>query len=246
MRVTHQPEESALRLELDDLDAAQGFFADLKEKNGFYLDLDRELKHLERLTVTVTAPPRFTFTFAAEVVQTFPAGGRCGIAFQLCDGGRDRDAELARQLRGEPAEPSGQVSPVFKIRKMNPTERFRLATQATRIERSILIRDNSPHVLLGLLAHPRIEVKEVLEIIKSTHASAGIMERVAKNRKWMSNPEIQLAIVKSPKTPPPVAINLMENLRTPDLRGLAKSSALRETVRKAALRVHLKRGGRKE
>jgi len=243
MRVTLHTEDAAIVLELDAVEEAESFFADVRRQQGFFLTLDQELKHLQRLAVTTTAPG-FRFDFEAEVVQLFPGAATCGTAFQLCGWGPKQEAALERKLRTDSPEAS-DVSPIFKIRKMNPAERFRLATRASRTERQILLRDNSPHVLLGLLAHPRLEVKEVLEIVKSTYATAGIMERVAKNRKWMANSELQLAIVRSPKTPPPLAIQLLESLRTPDLRMLAKSSAVRESLRKAALRVYLKRTGRK-
>lgn len=72
------------------------------------------------------------------------------------------------------------------------------------------------------------------------------MDRVAGNRRWMSNSEIQLAIVKSPKTSPPLAIKLLETTRVQDLRMLAKSGNVREQVRRAALRVYLKRSGQKK
>lgn len=245
MRVTLTDDRDSALLEFDDLAEAEGFFADLRRQSGFFLTLDQELKHLRRVAVTATAAPRFQFDFEAEVVQLFPGPAGWGTAFGLCDWGPKQEAELDRKLGADSPEPPADTSPIFRIRKMNPTERFRLATKASRTERQILLRDNSPQVLLGLLAHPRIEVKEVLEIVKSTHASAGIMERVAKNRKWMANSELQLAIVKSPKTPPPLALKLLETLRTPDLGMLAKSSAARESLRKAALRAYLKRTGRK-
>ncbi len=72
------------------------------------------------------------------------------------------------------------------------------------------LRDNSPQVLLGLLSHPQIETKEVLEIVKSSFATPGIMERVAKNNQWLLHPEIPFLIVKSPKTPAPLALKLYE------------------------------------
>jgi hypothetical protein len=136
------------------------------------------------------------------------------------------------------------VSPAFRIRKMDPNQRFRLAVKASRPERAILLRDNSPQVLLGLLAHPRIEDTEVKAIVESAFSTGAIMKRVAANRKWMSNAEIQLAVVRSPKTPPPLAIKLLPSLRTSDLRILAKGSMSREAIRRAALRVYLQRTSR--
>ncbi len=261
MKATLLAAEDLVTLEFGAVAEVESFFAEVKEQTGFFLQLDRELKQYQKLTFTVTAPPSFEFSFEAEVLQVFPGPNGCGTAFRLC-WRPGQSLELANTLEGRPAEAEAAAgpaaekgvaqeehaanqSPLFKIKNMNPNERFILATKASRTERQILLRDTSPQVLLGLLAHPRLETKEVLELAKSTHSTGAMMDRIAGNRKWMSNPEVQLAVVKSNKTSPPLAIKLLENLRVPDLRIMAKSSSVREQVRRAALRVYLKRTGQR-
>ncbi len=256
MKATLKAAEDLVTLEFGAIADVESFFTECKEQTGFFLQLDRELGQYHKLTFTAIAPPRFEFSFEAEVLQVFPGPKGCGTAFRLCwQPGQSQ--ELDRALKGRPAEGrladagvaqedhAANQSPLFKIKNMNPNERFILATKASRTERQILLRDTSPQVLLGLLAHPRLETKEVLALVKSNHATGAMMDRVAGNRKWMSNPEIQLAIVKSNKTSPPLAIKLLESLRVPDLRIMAKSSSVREQVRRAALRVYLKRTGQR-
>ena len=248
MKATLQTDDHAVALEFDEVSEVEAWFGEVKEQTGFYLQLDRELKQYQKLTFTATAPPSFEFDFEAEVLQVFPGANGCGTAFQLC-WRPGQSEELVRKLQGLPErsenEDPSMLSPLFKIKSMNPNERFMLATKASRTERQILLRDTSPQVLLGLLSHPRIETKEVLELVKSTHATGAMMDRIAGNRKWMSNPEVQLAVIKSPKTSPPLAIKLLDTARTQDLRMLAKSSSLREQVKRAALRVYLKRTGQR-
>ena len=252
MKVTLKAAEDLVMLEFDGVSEVESFFAEVKEQTGFYLQLDRELKQYQKLTFTAQAPPRFEFSFEAEVLQVFPGPDGCGTAFRLCwQPGQSQ--ELDHRLKGRPAggtgvaqdEHAANQSPLFRIKNMNPNERFILATKASRTERQILLRDTSPQVLLGLLSHPRLETKEVLELVKSAYATGAMMDRVAGNRKWMSNPEVQTAVVKSPKTSPPLAIKLLDNLRVGDLRQMAKSSSVREQVRRAALRVYLKRTGQR-
>ena len=143
-------------------------------------------------------------------------------------------------MESDTSETRGR-SAIFEIKRLNPSERMRLAARAGRPERQILLRDSSPQVLMQLLANPWIETKEVVEIVKNPQAASGVLQRVAQDRRFSSNYEIQVALVKNPRTPSPVAIRLLELLRTPDLRQLAKSQNLRENVRKAALRIVLKR-----
>lgn len=235
--------EDALTLAFESLEEARSFFEKTREQAGFFAELPRLLEFRDRLTVSATAPG-FELSFTAEVVQVFPVAGAFGTGFQLVDWDESLQQELERRLRGEARESEMDTSPMFRIKKMNPNERFRLALKANRTERAILLRDTSPQVLVGLLSHPQIETKEVVEILKSNYATAGIMERVAKNRQWMSHPEIPGLIVSSPKTPQPLAIQLLDLLRTPQLQKLAKSG-VREGLRKAALKTYLKRIGKR-
>ncbi|MEM7349191.1 MAG: hypothetical protein AAF657_00190 [Acidobacteriota bacterium] len=249
MKTTLLPTDDAVTLEFEAVPEVEKFFTDVKAQAGFYIQLNRELKQYQRLTFTAMAPPAFEFGFEAEVIQVVPGHAGWGTAFQLCwrpGQSEELDRKLKGRSRRDNKDDASVNSPLFRIKNMNPTERFLLATKASRTERQILLRDTAPQVLLGLLAHPRLEAKEVLELVKSAHATGAMMDRVAGNRKWMSNPEVQLAILKSPKTSPPLAIKLLETARTQDLRMLAKSSATREQVRRAALRVYLKRTGQKK
>ena len=133
------------------------------------------------------------------------------------------------------------VSLAHRIRQMNPNEKARLAARGGRQERRLLLRDHTFTVQMGLLNNPRTEIKEILEIAKNPQTTGGILKRLATDRKYTGNYEVQLALVKHPGTPTPLAIRLLELLRISDLRTLAKSQAIRENVRKAALRLYLQR-----
>lgn len=144
------------------------------------------------------------------------------------------------------AAPRGEtmgVSPIFKIRKMTPPEKIRFAPRANRTERQILLRDSSPQVLLALLGNPYLESDDVVTLVKSPYAAANVLQRVASDRRWSSSFDIRSAVVKNPKTPTPLAISLLPRLRTPELRALARSQEIRETLKKAALKEYLKRTG---
>ncbi len=133
------------------------------------------------------------------------------------------------------------LSLAHSVGALNPNEKARLASRASSQERALLMRDTTFSVQMGLLNNPRTEVKEVIEIAKNAQTTGGILKRLASDRKWAGNYEIQIALVKHPQTPSPLAIRLLDQMRISDLRMLAKSQALRENVRKAALRLYLQR-----
>ena len=212
MRTTLSPESGSLELEFPSTRAAHDYLEQASRDDGFVLPLERELKLFESLDCSVSIPESAPFSFRAEVIQVFPSPeDTFGTAFQIADSASLPLAALARTLEKdslkseEPANDDPQAqheaegSPTFRIRDMNPNQRFRLAVRASRIERQILLRDHQPQVLLGLLSNPHLEDKEVLEIAKSNFATGGVMQRLADNRKWIQNPELKLVLVKSPR-----------------------------------------------
>ena len=254
IRLNQGPE--GLELPLPDLDAMRAFFTDAVRQNGFLVELDTELRQFSVHPLTVTAD-EVEMRCEAVAIQVFP-GAEAGlhqIAFELKGWTPARAAELASKLRQSRQPPSEEdasakgetlgTSPVFRIKQLTVPERMRLAMKATRTERQILLRDNSPQVLLGLLTNPRIEDREVLELVRSTQASGEILKRVASTRRWSTNAEIRAAVVKNPKTPTPLALRLLDSLRTPELGILAKAGSTREKIRRAALALYLKRVSRR-
>ena len=134
------------------------------------------------------------------------------------------EEEGEEDLAADRGEARG-VSPAHQIRKMNQGQKAILATRAGRSERQILLRETSPQVLTGLLVNPRLEGKDVLQLVRSTHATAALLQRVAQDQRWAKNQEILASVAKNPKTPTPLAVRLVERLRISDLRKMAKMSA---------------------
>jgi len=126
----------------------------------------------------------------------------------------------------------------------DPQQKARVAMRASRAERQILMRDHNAEVLNALLNHPRIEEGEVLEVVKSPHTNSAIMKRVADNKKWMGNQDIRIAVVRSPKTPTPLAIKHLPALPITELQTLSKMGNAREVLRKEALKLYLQRRGK--
>ena len=127
---------------------------------------------------------------------------------------------------------------------MTPPEKARLARKANRTERQILLRETSPQVTLALLTNPHIEGDDVVQIVKSPYTPGGVLKRIAADRRWLSNPDVRQALVRNPQTPTPLAIRLLPGLPTPVLQALARGGEAREDLKKAALKLYLKRTGK--
>lgn len=188
--------------------------------------------------------------------RTVPASPSSSPAPDEAPDKAERLASDDDQIVDPPPDPADEIdpnegemrgtSPIHAIKQMNPRQRSMLALKATRTQRHILLRDNSPQVLQNLLANPQIDGEEVLQIARSSHVVAPILQRIASDARWGANQEILAIVARHPKTPSIFAARLMPNLRTSDLRMMAKmSSGLREMTRKAALREYMKRTGQR-
>jgi len=253
MEISADFSQRTITIEVADPDDAKNFIEGAKTNLGFMISLSERPEPFSTFTFRVRASGGFEFGFEARLLQLLePPGGGPQGAFQLLDWDVAKDQELARKAAAASADddsvPEAETrgrSPIFRIQKMDPGERARLAMRADRAERQILCRDTTPQVLLNMLSNPRVEAQNVLAIVKSTYANAGLLERIAKDRRWASNAEILTAIVRNPKTPTPTAVRLLEHVPTRALREMARIGALRENVRSAAFRLYTKRNSRR-
>lgn len=262
MRSSYDPATSRLELAFETGEELESFVAAMERDLGFMAQLGEQLPLHHPVDVALTSAAG-TGEMRARVAQVFDRGaGEYGTAFLVEDAAaarrllrlppaaREGGAEAPEEAP-EPADPrtSGEMmgtSPIHRIKQMNPNQRAMLAMKASRTERRILLRDKSPQVLQNLLNNPRIDAEEILQIARSSHVVAPILQRIAGDARWSNNQEILAVIARHPKTPSVFASRLLPSLRTSDLRIMAKmSSGLREMVRKAALREYMKRTGQK-
>lgn len=233
---------SHLTLSFGDGTALEEFVERARADSGFVAPLPSGLELYAKLAVRLASGGETRCEVKAEVAQVFPAAdGGYQTAFLL-----DPTKLKVKPARAEHTGEHDGTSPIFRIKKMNPNQKARLAARASRSERQILLRESSALVLQGLLINPKIEAKEILQIVKSTYCNAGILQRVASDARWGKNPEIIATVAKNPQTPVPFTVRLIDRLRTSDLRIMAKmQSGMREVVRKAALREYLRRTSRR-
>jgi hypothetical protein len=254
VQVTADLARSRVVLTLPGRDAIREFFASAVAQGGFMIPLDARPQPFATLEITASDATGFQLVFHARVVQIGERGDGWTVALLLSDWNEAKGRELERRLRveedaqdreGAPADSGGWdvASPVFRIKQLDPGRRMILAMKADRSERQVLCRDTSPQVLLGLLSNPRIEAEDVLAIVKSNHASAAVLQRVAGERRWMGTAEIRTAVVRNPRTPTPLAVRLLESLPITELRDLAKMGSIREDVRREAFRVYTRMTG---
>jgi len=163
--------------------------------------------------------------FAAKGVQpagTAPAGGAPLI---------DASPEVEETQPDE--EPQSTLQ---RIASLNVAKRIALAMKGTREERAILIRDPNRIVTASVLSSPKMNDTEVAAIAKMQNVSEDVLRTIAMNRAWLKNYSVVLAVVKNPKTPVALSMNLMARLSEKDLKLLTTDRNVPDALRTQARR----------
>jgi hypothetical protein len=152
----------------------------------------------------------------------------------------DRDGVQPLVDTGEQAEepPAGERedSALQRIAAMSVAKRIALAMKGTREERGILIRDPNRIVTAAVLSSPKMTETEIAGIAKMANVSEDVLRTIANNRAWLKSYAVAVSLVKNPKTPVALSMNLMSRLIEQDLRMLSTDrnvpDVLRVTARK--------------
>jgi hypothetical protein len=134
------------------------------------------------------------------------------------------------------APPAGEdeSTTMQRIQAMNVAQRIALAMKGSREERAILIRDSNKIVGVAVLSSPKLTDQEVETIAKMTSISDELLRIIAMTRGWIKNYPVVAALVRNPKTPVAIAMNLMPRLNERDLRLLSTDRNVAELLRTTA------------
>ena len=181
----------------------------------------------ERLAATLAGDvsPETRARFAAKGIQ--PGGAPPDGDAPLVDGSPEVEA-------GPPDEE--QQSALQRIASLTVAKRIALAMKGNREERAILIRDPNRIVTAAVLSSPKMNDTEVAAIAKMQNVSEDVLRTIATNRAWLKNYTVVLAVVKNPKTPVAMSMNLMARLSEKDLKLLTTDRNVPDALRTQARR----------
>jgi hypothetical protein len=133
-----------------------------------------------------------------------------------------------------------------RILQMTQGEKVRVALLGTKEERSILIRDSSRQVASMVLRSPKLTDPEMEGIAQMRNVDSDLLRQMGQGREFLKRYTVIHSLVKNPKTPSPVALNLLKLLRVMDLRNIARDRNIPEIIRRQAKRAYdLKQDGKK-
>lgn len=206
-------------------------------------DADGEVREMAERTLTMIPAPAIAAVLArsdtpADLIRFFGARGIAPAAGAPDD---DSDAPLVEVPDATAAlvedgaqgdEP--QLSMTQQIQNMGIVDRVRVAMKGSREARAMLIRDPNKMVASAVLSSPKLTMAEVESFAKMANVSDDVLRSIAQNRGWVKNYGVAHGLVKNPKTPVAMSLNLMQRLVDRDIRSLAVDRNVPEPLRLAA------------
>ncbi len=123
------------------------------------------------------------------------------------------------------AQPSTGAAQAAKIQQ---------ALHGDKNQRAAILRENSKVLHSYVLRNPQIGIDEIAAIARMTTVAVDVLTFIAGRREWYERPEVAIALVRNPKTPVPLAVRLLDHVGQAELRQLAKQTAVREAISRAA------------
>jgi hypothetical protein len=128
-----------------------------------------------------------------------------------------------------------------KILSGLPVKRkVKLAFKGTREQRAQLIRDPNKLVSSAVLSSPKLTDAEVESFVKMGNVSEEVLRVIGMNRSWLKNYGVILGLVKNPKTPPAISMQLLQRVNERDMKMLAVDRNVPEGLRLAARKFIVK------
>lgn len=132
-------------------------------------------------------------------------------------------------------EPVREITDLFvRLSLMNAFQRVMTALKGAREERLILARDRNPLVARAVAFSPKLTEADVERIAQMRQAHEEVLRVFATSAKWLRRYGVVRNLAFNPKTPLPIALNLVNRLSLRDLRFLGRDRNVPATLRRRA------------
>lgn len=170
--------------------------------------------------------------FEARVVHV--GDGHIGLALLDVPSARTRLEPLFARARGDVRGDTRTGNLRLKITRMSLLEKQDLALSGNRLERLALLKDSNKSLHSLVLKNRKISSEEVRMLAAFRNANPQALQKIAANPDWVRDGRIVAALVGNPKTPPQVAVRLLDRLPAAELRRLANATDVPPAISRAA------------
>jgi hypothetical protein len=126
------------------------------------------------------------------------------------------------------------------VSSLSVVERVKLAMKGSREQRAQLIRDTNRMVATAVLSSPKLNDAEIEAFAKMANVSEEVLRMIGTNRSWLKNYAVVHGLVRNPKTPPGISMQLLHRLVDRDVKAVIKDRNVPEVLRTSARRMATK------
>jgi hypothetical protein len=119
-------------------------------------------------------------------------------------------------------------------------KKMKLAFKGSREQRAQLIRDPNKIVAAAVLSSPKLTEAEVEAFCKMGNVSEEVLRVIATNRAWLKNYGTVLALVRNPKTPAAISMQLLQRISERDMKMISVDRNVPEALKLAARKFIVK------
>jgi len=209
------------------------------------------LQLYDPVELEIVTPDGASVLAGGEVVQLLPGVGvavalaadalaqlaRAVEAARAAGATPGRAAEHSVPTQRAPAPAPSAAAPVdayARVRAASTGEQIQMALHGGRDERALILRDLNKSLHRYVLQNPHLGVDEVLAMAKMPTMSPELLVAISERKEWAGRQDIATALVRNPKTPPPVAARLLDFVGAAELRRLVKDPSTRTPIQRAA------------
>jgi hypothetical protein len=141
---------------------------------------------------------------------------------------------IAAWLGADERQEPEKVSAIQKIYRMNSAEKLIAALKGNRSDRALLVRDPNRMVWAAVLGSPSLTDAEIETFSAMRNISDQALRTIGGDREWTKKYAVVSNLVKNPRTPIGVSMNLVSRLTPRDLKAVVVDKNVPEAVRKHA------------
>jgi hypothetical protein len=124
-----------------------------------------------------------------------------------------------------------------RIIKLATNQKIVLALKGGKEERSILMRETNRLIQVNVVRNGRITEGEIAYIAQMRTVHEEVIRIISNNREWMRKYQVMKNLVSNPRTPLPIAMNLLKRVNEFDLKLMSNDRNIAETLRREAKRI---------
>jgi hypothetical protein len=137
-------------------------------------------------------------------------------------------------LSEEDQQQPEKVSEAQRINRMDSKSKLLTALKGTREQRAILIRHPNRLIAMGVLGSPKITDAEIEAFSAMKNVSDQVLREIGSHREWTKRYAVINNLVRNPRTPIGIALNLVPRLGPRDVKSISVDRNVPEAVRKIA------------